>query len=260
MNAAPRCATAALISGTSCALSPEKLRATNDAPSASASSTRSIGSSLFDGALLGLAALVGGGGELALGQAVDAVVLDDVHHVDAPAHHVRELAEPDRRRIAVAGNAEVDQVLVGQRGAGQHRGHPAMHAVEPVRVTEEVRRRLRRAADARELRDAVRCDVELEERLDDRGGNRVVSATRAQRRHGAFVVAPRVAARVFRQRRVMDLRLGEVGHRIGVRVGNSHWDRSRDSSRSRMSEMQKPGAKVTVRLNSGGTFRRSSDS
>jgi hypothetical protein len=47
MNAAPRCATAALMSGTSCVLSPEKLRATKLAPSASARSTRSIGSSLL---------------------------------------------------------------------------------------------------------------------------------------------------------------------------------------------------------------------
>ncbi len=47
MNAAPRCAIAASISGTSCALSPEKLRATNVAPSCSASEARSIGSSVF---------------------------------------------------------------------------------------------------------------------------------------------------------------------------------------------------------------------
>ncbi len=43
MIANPLCASPAWISGTSCSLSPEKLRATNEAPSASANSTGSIG-------------------------------------------------------------------------------------------------------------------------------------------------------------------------------------------------------------------------
>ena len=47
MNAAPRCSIAALINGTSCCLSPEKLRATKVAPSSSARLTMSIGSSLL---------------------------------------------------------------------------------------------------------------------------------------------------------------------------------------------------------------------
>jgi hypothetical protein len=48
---------------------------------------------------------------------VDAVVLDDVRHVHAAAHDVRELPEPDRGRVAVARDAEVDQVAVGEVGA-----------------------------------------------------------------------------------------------------------------------------------------------
>ena len=47
MNAKPLCARPALRIGTSCALSPEKLRATNVAPSVSASSTPSIASIVF---------------------------------------------------------------------------------------------------------------------------------------------------------------------------------------------------------------------
>ena len=43
MSAKPLCRSPALRIGTSCALSPEKLRATNVAPSVSASSTGSIG-------------------------------------------------------------------------------------------------------------------------------------------------------------------------------------------------------------------------
>ena len=45
MKAAPRCSIAALISGTSCSLSPEKERATKVAPRRSASDTMSIGES-----------------------------------------------------------------------------------------------------------------------------------------------------------------------------------------------------------------------
>ena len=47
MKAAPRWRMAALISGTSCFLSPEKLRATKVAPSSSAMPTRSIGESVL---------------------------------------------------------------------------------------------------------------------------------------------------------------------------------------------------------------------
>jgi hypothetical protein len=78
-------------------------------------------------ALLALRTAVCSGGKLSLGQPVHAVVLDDIDHVDAPPHGVGELAEPDRRRVTVAGDAEVDEVAVGEIGAGQHRGHAPVH-------------------------------------------------------------------------------------------------------------------------------------
>ena len=133
-----------------------------------------------DHAALALAALVGGGRKLAFGQAIHAVVLDDVGHVDAAAHRMRELPEADRGRIAIARNAEVDQIAVGERGAGQHRGHAAVHAVEAVRIAEEIIGRLRRAADARHLRDLVRFDVEIETGADDGGADRIMAAAGAQ--------------------------------------------------------------------------------
>ena len=86
----------------------------------------SIGSSLLTAPRFALAALVRRRRELALGEAVHAVVLDDVDHVDAAAKHVRELADADRRRIAVAGYAEVDQVAVREhwrRSAPMASGH-----------------------------------------------------------------------------------------------------------------------------------------
>src|ERR1700761_8984807 len=101
MKAAPLCSIAAAISGTSCVLSPEKLRATKLAPSCSAIATRSIGSSRVRGPPLALGAPVRGRRELAFGQPVNAVVLDDIDHVHTPAQRVRELAEPDRGGIPV---------------------------------------------------------------------------------------------------------------------------------------------------------------
>ena len=128
--------------------------------------TRSTGDIGVERALLALRAAVGGGRELALGQAVDAVVLDDVDHAHAAPHGVRELAQADRRRVAVARDAEVQQLAVGQVGAGQHAGHAAVHGVEAVAGAEEVVGRLAAAADARQLGDAVRLDVEFPAGLD----------------------------------------------------------------------------------------------
>ena len=64
------------------------------------------------------------------------------------ADGVAQLPEADRQRVAVAGDADVRQLAVGGVGAGRERRHAAVHAVEAVRAAQEVRRRLRRAADA----------------------------------------------------------------------------------------------------------------
>src|SRR5437763_14141973 len=96
-----------------------------------------------------------------------------------------------------------------------------MHGVEAVRGVEEIVRRLRRAADAGNLRRPVRLDRELEAGLDDGGGDRVVAAAGAQGRDLALVVAVRVAERVLRQRRVVELGLGDVGHGVIVPKASS---------------------------------------
>ena len=123
-----------------------------------------------------------------------------------------ELAEADGGRVAIAGDAQINEIAVGEVGAGEHRGHAAVHGVEAVAVGEEIVRRLRRAADAGELGDAMRLDRELEAGLDDGGRDRVVTAAGAQRRHRALVVAAREAERVLRQLGVSELGLDDVGH------------------------------------------------
>src|SRR5206468_8644595 len=81
-----------------------------------------------------------------------------------------------------------------------------------VRVAEEIIRSLGAAADAGELGDPVRQDIQLEEGLDECGGDRVVAAAGAERRDLAFVVAAGIADLVLREGRVVELGFGEVGH------------------------------------------------
>ncbi len=181
---------------------------------------------VVDDAALRLRAGVGGGRELALGQAVHPVVLDDVGHVDAAPDRVGELAEPDRGGVAVAGDAQVDQLAVGHVGAGEHGRHPPVHGVEAVRVAEEIVRSLRRAADAGELGQPMRRQVELEGRLDDRRRDRVVPAAGAQGGDLALVVAPREAEAVRLQERVMETRLGDVGHSAKLTRLPAGWRRA----------------------------------
>src|SRR5690606_29180108 len=109
---------------------------------------------------------------------------------------------------------QVDQLAVGEVGAGQYRRHAPVHGVEAVRLAEEVVRRLRTAADARQLGDAVRLDVELPAGLDDRGRDRIVPAPRAQGADLALVVAAGETNGVAAERRVVESGFGEVGHLV----------------------------------------------
>src|SRR5271170_5849883 len=100
-----------------------------------------------------------------------------------------ELADADRRGVAIAGDAEIDEIAVGEVGAGEHRRHAAMDRIEAVRIAEEIIRRLRRAADAGYLGDPVRLDGQLETGFDDRRRDRIVPAARAQGRDLSLVIA-----------------------------------------------------------------------
>src|SRR5437016_12432915 len=62
----------------------------------------------------------------------------------------------------------------------------------------------------------MRRDIELVERLNDRTRDRVVTATGAQRRHGAFVIAMRVAELVAWKLGVMQPGFDEIGHGSSV--------------------------------------------
>src|SRR5207249_9588225 len=93
--------------------------------------------------------------ELTLGQPVAAVVLDDVDDRQVAAHEMDELADADRARVAVAADADGDELLVRHHRAGADRRHASVDRVEAVRSAEEIRGTLARAADARELHDPL---------------------------------------------------------------------------------------------------------
>ena len=132
-------------------------------------------------AFLGFAADVRRCRELALGQAVDPVVLDDVAHIEIAAYRMYELAGPDRERVAVAGDADVHQVTVCDIRARRHGGHAPVHRIEAVRLARKICRSLRRAADAAHFGESVWFDVEFENRLHDGRCHRIMAAAGTER-------------------------------------------------------------------------------
>ena len=165
---------------------------------------------VVDDAGLQLRAQVRSGRELPLRQTVHAVVLDDVDHREVAAEQVHELARADRGGVAVARHADVEEVRVGEGGAGRDRRHPAVHGVEAVSLVHEVRRGLGRAADPGHLRDPVRVHAHLVERLRDLPRNDVVPAAHAQRGLEAAVLLDGQTAAV----RGNGFRFGDGGHQL----------------------------------------------
>src|SRR4029077_5277859 len=102
-------------------------------------------------------------------------------------HWERDLADADRARIAVAADANRDQLVVREHGAGADRRHPAVDGVEPMRAAQKIRGALARAADPGQLDHLAGVDAHLVERFDDALRDRVVPAPGAKRRLPALV-------------------------------------------------------------------------
>src|SRR5207248_8827518 len=113
---------------------------------------------------------------LYFGQSVDAVVEDDVGHVDVAPAAVDEVAGADAITVTIAAHRDHGQLVVGQLGASRDRQRAPMEGVQPVGV--DVVRSLAGAADAGDHGDAVGRDLQLEERLLDGAQNAKVTAAR----------------------------------------------------------------------------------
>src|SRR5256885_16807419 len=74
-----------------------------------------------------------------------------------PAHQVHELSDADGAGVAVAADADRDELLVREHRAGADRRHAAVDGVEAVRAAEEVRGTLAGAADARQQIGRASC-------------------------------------------------------------------------------------------------------
>ena len=113
---------------------------------------------------LGDLAGLGGGGVLALGQAVDPVVEEQDRHVDVAAQRVDQVVAADRERVAVTGDDPHRQVLAGRGDAGRDRRRAAVDRVHAVGV--EVVGEARGAADAGDEDDVLAAQAEVgQERL-----------------------------------------------------------------------------------------------
>ena len=73
----------------------------------------------------------------------NAVVLENVQHVHVASDCMTQLAQPDRQRITVPGNADVDQLPITGVSAGRYRWHSSVHRVEAMALPDEISRGLR---------------------------------------------------------------------------------------------------------------------
>ncbi len=161
-------------------MSPEKERPTNVAPSSIAIDAGVDRRQVVDDPRLQLRTEVGSGGELPLGETVNAIVLNDVDQGQIAPHEMGKLAEADGGRIPVAADPQAHHGVVGHQRAGGHGGHAAMDAIEAVGPVHEVGGSLRGAADTGELHHTLWLDAHLVHGIDYALRDRVMSAAGAK--------------------------------------------------------------------------------
>ena len=126
---------------------------------------------------LGDLAGLGGGGVLALGEAVDPVVEQQDRHVDVAAQRVDQVVAADGQRVAVTGDDPHREVLARGGDAGRDRRGAPVDRVHAVGV--EVVREAAGAADAGDEDDVLPAQAELGQEALDGLEHGVVAAARA---------------------------------------------------------------------------------
>ena len=117
------------------------------------------------------------GSGLALGEAVDPVVVDEIRDVQVAATRIDQVAGANAVAVAVTAGHKNFKVLIGQLDAGRHVEGAPVQGVQAVGV--DVVRELAGAADARNHRYLVRRTSKLGQGLLDRAQNPKVAAAAA---------------------------------------------------------------------------------
>ena len=141
-----------------CSIRPEKPRATNPAFKASATVSGLNGSMITPCWLHpGDHPPLRGGGGLALGQAIDHVVVGKHGEVNVAPDSMHEMIAALGVAVAVAGVHQDFQVVIGDLGRGRQRQGPAMQRVKHVALHEL--RGFGRLADAGDDQHLLRASV-----------------------------------------------------------------------------------------------------
>ena len=130
-----------------------------------------------EGHALGLHADAAGRRGLAGGKAVDLVVHHDVEQIDVAAHGVDEVIAADAEAVAIAAGDQHSQIVVGQLHARGDSQRPAMQRVHAVGIDEAGE--VGRAADAADGSHIVVGNLQLDERLLNRGEHAEIAAAGA---------------------------------------------------------------------------------
>ncbi len=114
---------------------------------------------------------------LALRQAVHAVVMDDIQHVEVPAARVHEVAATDPEAVSVAAQAEDLELRIRELHPGRIGEGAPVQRVDSIGL--HVVNRLRRASDPRDDRHAMRLHPQFREGHLNRPEDTEVAASRA---------------------------------------------------------------------------------
>src|SRR5439155_1100057 len=113
----------------------------------------------------------------ALRQAVHAVVMDDIQHVEVPAARVHEVAATDPEAVSVAAQAEDLELRIRELHPGRIGEGAPVQRVDSIGL--HVVNRLRRASDPRDDRHPMRLHPQFREGHLNRPEDTEVAACRA---------------------------------------------------------------------------------
>src|SRR5690554_4995084 len=98
---------------------------------------------------------------LSFGQAITAIIHDDIDHIQVSADDMDKLSHSDGGRITITGYPYVNQIFICQIGSRSHTGHTAMHRIESVRAAQKISRCFGRTANAGHFSNSMWRNIKL---------------------------------------------------------------------------------------------------